>query len=98
MRARGANRLQRPFKAKVVIGLPSRRSEPMCHHCVKLRAVAGENSPVFPPRSGGSHLPEIDVVLPDSPDDAGQLVGEGDGGFVVTAELLEVQSPGAQTV
>src|SRR6266704_471848 len=98
MRARGANRLQRPLKARVVIGFPSRRSEPMCHHCVKLRAVAGENSSVFPPRSGGSHLPEVDVVLPDSPDDAGELVGEGDGGLVVTAEFLEMQGPDAQTV
>ena len=69
----------------------------MCHHCVKLRAVAGENSSVSLPRSGG-HLPEVDVVLPDSPDNAGQLVGEGDGGFVVTAEFLEMQGPDAQTV
>src|SRR6266704_2174991 len=98
MRAWGANRLQRPLKARVVIGLSSRRSEPMCHHCVKLRAVAGENSSVFPPRSGGSHLPEVDVVLPDGPDDAGELVGEGDGGLVVTAEFLEMQGPDAQTV
>src|SRR5881628_3813959 len=97
MRARGANRRKRPYRATVVIGFPSRRSEPMRHHRVRLTAVSGESS--FPPCvSGGGHLPEIDIVLPDGPDDAGQLVGEGDGSLVVTAEFLEVQSPGAQTV
>src|SRR2546426_6862934 len=97
MRTRGANRFERPLKARVVIGYPSRRSEPMCHHRVKLTAVAGEKSSHVPP-SSGRHLPEIDVVLPDGPDDAGELVGEGDGGFVVPAESLEMESPGAQTV
>src|SRR5258705_215295 len=98
MRARGANRFERPPKATVVVGFPSRRSEPMRHHRVRLTAVSGERSSIPPCVSGGGHLPEIDIVLPDGPDDAGQLVGEGDGGLVVAAELLEMQSPGAQTV
>src|SRR5207245_11020170 len=48
--------------------------------------------------SGSSHLPEVDVVLPDSPDDAGQLVGEGDGGLVVTAQALDLKGPGTQAI
>src|SRR5262245_24148085 len=49
-------------------------------------------------KSGGRHLPKIDIVFPDSPDDPGQFVGEGDGGLVVAACLLKAQSPGAQAV
>src|SRR5437879_3465243 len=98
MRARGANRRKRPYRATVVIGFPSRRSEPMRHHRVRLAAVSGESSSMPPCVSGGGHLPEIDVVLPNGPDDAGQLVGKCNGGLVVAAERLEVQSPGAQMV
>src|SRR5436190_6243230 len=70
----------------------------MRHHRVRLAAVSGESSSIPPSESGGRHLPKIDVVLPDGPDDAGQFVGEGHGRFVVAAERLELQSPGAQTV
>src|SRR5688572_30040494 len=70
----------------------------MRHHRVRLTAVSGESSSIPPCVSGRGHLPEIDIVLPDGPDDAGQLVGESNGRLVVAAELLEVQSPGAQAV
>ena len=36
---------------------------------------------------------EVRVVFPDSPADAGELVGECDGGFVVPDTLLELQGP-----
>ena len=45
----------------------------------------------------GSGL-EVAVVLPDGPGDAGELVGEGDGGLVVAELALEAQRPGAQAV
>src|SRR5438034_10542712 len=48
------------------------------------------------PSSGGRGRGEVGVVLPHCPGDARQLVGEGDGRFVVAAEALEVQRPGAQ--
>src|SRR5262245_14680555 len=70
----------------------------MRHHRVKLAAVSGESSLIPPCESGSGHLLEIDVVLPDGPDDAGELVGEGDSSLVVAAERLEMESPGAQTV
>jgi hypothetical protein len=38
------------------------------------------------------------VVLPDGPDDPGELVGEGGGGLVVTASVLSCESPGAESV
>src|SRR5712691_7898090 len=59
---------------------------------------AGESSTDLHSRSGGGHLPEVDIVLPDGPDDAGQLVGKGDGGLVVTAQAMDLQGPGTQAV
>src|SRR5512145_1056903 len=43
-------------------------------------------------------LGELDVAPPNRPDDAGELVGQRDGGLVVTALLLEPQGPGPQAV
>ena len=36
---------------------------------------------------------EVRVVLPHSPADTGELVGEGDGGLVVSDTLLELHDP-----
>ena len=38
---------------------------------------------------------ELTSFFPYCPADAGELVGESDGGFVVAAGLFEVQRPGA---
>ncbi len=94
MRAQGANRHRRPLRATVVIGFSSRRSEPMRHHRVVPIAVGGESSSLLR-KSGSRILVEVDVVLPDSPDDAGEFVGESDGGLVVTAQALDLKGPGA---
>ena len=45
----------------------------------------------------GSGL-EVAVVYPDSPGDAGELVGEGGGGLVVADLVFEAQGPGAEAV
>ena len=79
--------------------MPSRRSEPVRRHVVVLEAALGELgscSGAF--HSGGRGRGEVGVVLPHCPGDARELVGEGDGRFVVSAEALEVQRPGAQPV
>ncbi len=87
---------ERPSAARRVIGLPSRRSEPVRRHVVVLEAAHGElGSSSRASRSGGRGGGEVDVVLPHRPGDARELVGEGDGRFVVAAEALEVQRPGA---
>src|SRR3989442_1137459 len=98
MRARGANRDKRPRRAIGFIGYSSRRSEPMRHHRVVLTAVSGESSAPSCWVSGRGHLLIVDAVLPDSPDDASELVGEGDGGLVVAAESFDLQGPGSQAV
>jgi len=41
---------------------------------------------------------EVAVVAPSGPNDACQLVGESDGGFVVTAPFLNVERPGTQSI
>ena len=41
---------------------------------------------------------EVAIVAPGGPDDASEFVGEGDGGLVVTATLLEIECPGAQSI
>lgn len=41
---------------------------------------------------------EFDVSFPDDPDDASELVGESDGGLVVTASSLDFESPGPEAV
>jgi hypothetical protein len=41
---------------------------------------------------------EVGIVFPDGPGDAGEFIGEGDGGFVVTAEAFEAKGPGLEGV
>jgi len=41
IRARGANQSKRPLRVTVVVGFPSRRSEPMRHHVESLESVGG---------------------------------------------------------
>lgn len=41
---------------------------------------------------------EVSLEAPSGPDDARELVGEGDGGLVVTAALLKIERPGAQPI
>ena len=41
---------------------------------------------------------EFDITPPDGPDDAGDLVGERDGGFVMPSATLDTQRPGSETV
>jgi hypothetical protein len=41
---------------------------------------------------------EFDVSFPDDPGDASELVGESDGGLVVTASSLDFESPGPEAV
>ena len=45
-------------------------------------------------RTGLERLSE----LPNGPDDAGHFVGHGNGGLVVTAAALDIESPEAETV
>ena len=49
--------------------------------------------------SGGEFLLlEAGFGSPHGPDDARELVGQRDGGLVVTAELLKLEGPGAQAI
>lgn len=50
--------------------------------------------------SSGRERPRLvrGFVPPNRPGDAGELVGDGDRGFVVTSRSLEVKSPGAQPI
>lgn len=41
---------------------------------------------------------EFDVSFPDDPSDARELVGESDGGLVVTASSLDLESPDPEAV
>ena len=42
----------------------------------------------------GKLLGELDIASPDGPDDTFELVGQSDGGLVMTAHLFQAQSPG----
>jgi hypothetical protein len=41
---------------------------------------------------------EVLIALPDSPDDAGDLVGDGGGCLVVTAGGVSRESPGVKSI
>ena len=41
---------------------------------------------------------EVSIESPSSPDDTSEFVGERDGGLVVTAPLLKLERPSAQTI
>ena len=43
-------------------------------------------------------LAEVALVPPGSPDDACELVGEGDGGLVVAAPFLQVERPESEPI
>ena len=93
-RAGEANRLTAPG-ARVVIGTLPRRSEPVRHQSLALGAVLVESlTPSGRVRFGLEHA----ILLPYGPDDAGEFVGEADGGFVVTAPVLELECPDTERV
>ena len=55
-------------------------------------------SVVVAPLCGHGERHEGTVVSPDGPGDAGQLVGESDGGLVVAEPSLESEGPGSESV
>jgi len=64
----------------------------MDHHRVKLTAVVGERSSLS--LQVQAAISEIDVVLPDSPTDAAELLAKGDRRLCCDREMLEMKSPG----
>jgi hypothetical protein len=40
----------------------------------------------------------VAITYGEGPDDARELVGEGDGGLVVAAEMFELEGPGGEAI
>jgi hypothetical protein len=79
-RRAGRQSLTTTSRARLVIGVAPRRSEPVRHHVGRsLQTGSVRSCSVLLSR------PEGLLVAPDRPDDPGELVGEGDGGLVVSA-------------
>ena len=88
-RAQGANRLHRPQRANTPIGSSLRRSGPVRHHRRALESSLFGGSLL---RCRGGYL-EWALVVPDCPDDPGQLVGERDRGLVMPPHPLTIERP-----
>src|SRR5947209_15866859 len=91
--------------AKRTVGLfPHARSNRSCHpsmlkqvHGRVVVSAGGQGSPGAELRAHWTRL-ETGVVSPHRPDDARQLVGQGDGGAVVAPQALQPQRPSSQAV
>jgi len=84
--------------AKGVIGSPPRRSDLLCHRLRGLGAVRGWNDGQGSREASGWLELEVTLLGDDGPGDAGELVGQRDGGDVVASALLEGQRPGDEAV
>lgn len=79
-----------------VIGYPSRRSEPVRHVFRQLCATDGVKSQFIflrDTRVSRRKIRGLLATLPDGPDNACELIGHGDSGFVVAAATFDIESP-----
>ena len=73
--------------ARGVIGLSAPAAVPLLHEAMRLPLLWGLDPAA-----------EVAVVTPGRPHDARELVGESDGGLVVTAAFLDIERPGAKPI
>src|SRR5438552_11312685 len=95
-RAWGANRCNRPRWATQVIGFATRRPEPDRHHRVLVAQSPG-GSIALCGCGGEVGDAELGPARPDRPGNTREFIGQGDGGFVVTAQPFEVERPALES-